>query len=135
MMGDAAHAAMPFVGNGAAQALEDAAVLTALFRSLVALPNPNSNPDPNSSSNSVSNVVLSNVEKAFAAYDAVRIPRTQRVVEMGREFGRMYGFALGDIHEDPVRMKKRFAESAAFTNNFDVEGQNRRAVEIFEQSL
>ncbi|KAJ9620568.1 hypothetical protein H2203_007774 [Taxawa tesnikishii (nom. ined.)] len=114
MMGDAAHAAMPFVGNGAAQAIEDAAVLTALLSRVHD---------------------TQQAEKALAAYDEVRRPRSQTVVEMGRDFGRMYGFALDNIHEDPDKMKAKFAKSAAFTNNFDVAGQNEKAVELYEARL
>ena len=69
MIGDAAHASMPFSGNGAAQALEDAAVLDHLFSRLTS---------------------PSQIEAMFSAYDAVRRPRSQAVVELARKFGRMY---------------------------------------------
>lgn len=114
MMGDAAHAAMPFAGNGAAQALEDAAVLNALFAHVTS---------------------ASQVDKAFAAYDAVRRPRSQKVVEIARDFGRLYGYAIPEYGDDPVKMKGFFGKSAAFTNNADLQKQNDDAVKIFEDSL
>ncbi|THW81998.1 FAD/NAD(P)-binding domain-containing protein [Aureobasidium pullulans] len=114
MMGDAAHACMPFVGQGAAQAIEDAAVLTALFRRVES---------------------VSQVEKALAAYDKVRRPRAQAVVTMGRDFGRLYDFALDGVKDDPVKMKQFMGKGAAFTNNADLEKQNQDAVDAFEALL
>lgn len=124
LLGDAAHASLPFAGNGAAQALEDAAVLHALFAS-------------SSSSSSFSPADLHDegkgvVEKMFEAYDTVRRPRSQAVVDLARRFGRVYAYAEDGMHEDPVRMKAFFAEMSAFTNQFDVRGQNEEAVRTFE---
>ncbi|KAK4983607.1 hypothetical protein LTR66_002820 [Elasticomyces elasticus] len=114
MMGDAAHASMPFAGNGAAQAIEDAAVLDFLFSRVTD---------------------GEQIEKAFAAYDTVRRPRSQKVVDLARQFGRVYAYAEDGMHEDPVRMKKFFAGAAAFTNNADLQAQNDEAMRIFENSL
>ncbi|KAI0898104.1 FAD/NAD(P)-binding domain-containing protein [Annulohypoxylon nitens] len=111
MLGDAAHTALPFAGNGAAQALEDAAVLDALFAQ-VKCP--------------------SQISHALAAFDEVRKPRSQAVVDMGRKFGRVYAYAEDGMHEDPERMKAFFAEMASFTNDFDVSGQNDAALRIFK---
>lgn len=134
MMGDAAHACMPFAGsfcaptparyfltnmslttgNGAAQAIEDAAVLTALFSKLISIPQ---------------------VEAALAAYDTVRRPRSQKVVEMACDFGRLYDFALPGVDDDPMKMKQFMGKSAAFTNNADLNKQNEDAIKLFEESL
>ncbi|KAK8116204.1 FAD/NAD(P)-binding domain-containing protein [Apiospora sp. TS-2023a] len=124
LLGDAAHASLPFAGNGAAQALEDAAVLHALF-------------DSSASSSTFSPTDLHDEEKGvigkmFEAYDAVRRPRSQAVVDLARRFGRVYAYAEDGMHEDPVRMKAFFAEMSAFTNQFDVRGQNEEAVRVFE---
>ncbi|KAI0834593.1 FAD/NAD(P)-binding domain-containing protein [Hypoxylon sp. FL0890] len=110
MFGDAAHASMPFAGNGAAQALEDAAVLDCLF-SYVKEPE--------------------QIPRALLAFDEVRRPRSQAVVDLARKFGRVYAYAEDGMHEDPARMKKFFGEMAAFTNDFDVKGQNEAAVKTF----
>ncbi|KAK7931632.1 hypothetical protein PG985_002344 [Apiospora marii] len=120
LLGDAAHASLPFAGNGAAQALEDAAVLHALFTS-----SPLSASDLHDEEKGV-------IEKMFEAYDTVRRPRSQAVVDLARRFGRVYAYAEDGMHEDPVRMKAFFAEMSAFTNQFDVRGQNEEAVRMFE---
>ncbi|SHH40125.1 FAD-dependent monooxygenase [Streptomyces sp. 3214.6] len=65
LLGDAAHAMTPNLGQGACQALEDAAVLAA---ALVAEPT---------------------VESALARYDTERRPRSQSVARAARQAGRM----------------------------------------------
>jgi len=120
MMGDAAHASMPFAGNGAAQAIEDAAVLNALFAEL-----------------SASHLPLRKdlVPELLQAYDEVRRPRSQTVVEIARDFGRLYGFAIPEYGDDPVKMKSFFGKSAAFTNNADLAVQNAQAVDVFRRMV
>lgn len=116
VVGDAAHASLPFAGNGAAQALEDAAVLCHLFVA----------------GSSSSWTTRDAVRNALVAYDTTRLPRSQAVVELARKFGRIYAYAEdGGMHEDPEKMKTFFSEAARFTNDFDVEKQNRDAVEEF----
>ncbi|KAI4863218.1 FAD/NAD(P)-binding domain-containing protein [Hypoxylon rubiginosum] len=111
MFGDAAHAALPFAGNGAAQALEDAAVLDRLFAHVDS---------------------PKQIAAALEAFDAVRRPRSQAVVDLARKFGRVYAYAEeGRMHEDPARMKQFFGEMAAFTNEFDVAAQSERAYNLF----
>jgi len=114
VLGDAAHACMPFVGQGAAQAIEDAAVLTAIFRRLES---------------------TSQMEKALKAYDQVRRPRAQAVVTMGCDFGRLYDFALPGVEDDPVKMKQFMGKAAAFTNNADLAKQNQDALDAFKALL
>ncbi|KAI1424418.1 hypothetical protein F5Y12DRAFT_752746 [Xylaria sp. FL1777] len=114
IFGDAAHASLPFAGNGAAQALEDAAVLDCLL-DCVKKP--------------------SDVAPALRAFCRVRRPRSQAVVDLARKFGRVYAFAEDGMHEDPARMKAFFAQMAAFTNEFDVKSQNDEALRLFRQSL
>lgn len=63
IIGDAAHATAPSIGQGAAMAIEDAVVLAKCLRD---------SPDPQS---------------AFDAYERVRRDRVERVVEQGRRTG------------------------------------------------
>lgn len=65
LLGDAAHAMTPNLGQGACQALEDAVVLGAVLRSEAGVPD------------------------ALTAYDAQRRPRTQRVARSSRRAGRL----------------------------------------------
>lgn len=57
LLGDAAHPMMPFLAQGAAQAIEDAEALGLAFRQLGA-----------------------SVERTFAAYEAKRIGRAAKIV-------------------------------------------------------
>lgn len=114
MMGDAAHASMPFAGNGAAQALEDSAVLDHLFSEIRE---------------------VSQIPAAFQAFDTVRRPRSQHVVDLARQFGRVYAYAEDGMHEDPARMKQFFAGAAAFTNNADLQRQNDDAMDLFKAAV
>ena len=68
IVGDAAHAATPHQGAGAGQAFEDALILTRLL-----------------TADSIQSA--KDIEGAFQAYDAIRRPRTLRVVETSRENG------------------------------------------------
>ncbi len=68
LMGDASHPAMPFLGQGGAMAIEDAAVLAA------ALGNNADNP-----------------AKALRAYERARRSRTAKVQKQARKQGRIYG--------------------------------------------
>jgi salicylate hydroxylase len=65
LLGDAAHAMLPFLGMGAAMAIEDAMVLARAFETEGA------------------------VEAAFARYEAARIPRTTVIHEKSVEQGRL----------------------------------------------
>ncbi|KAM7201079.1 hypothetical protein V8F33_003491 [Rhypophila sp. PSN 637] len=134
MIGDAAHASLPFAGNGAAQALEDAAVLDHLFDRVTQ---------------------VHQIQAALLAYETVRMKRSQDVGDMARKFGRVYAHCGDDelegagqglwrdesgkssrtppLVQDPKRLRKFFAEASAFTNDFDLVKQNQEAVEEFER--
>ncbi|KAG9255696.1 salicylate hydroxylase [Emericellopsis atlantica] len=66
IVGDAAHATTPWQGAGAGQALEDAMILGALFSQVRS---------------------ASDVAVAFKAFDAVRRPRAQQVIDSSRGTG------------------------------------------------
>src|ERR1700712_1496027 len=76
LLGDAAHATTPHFGQGAGMALEDAYVLSNLLGRC--------NGD---------------VEKAFEAYDYVRVPRALKVTSLSLQHGKvldMEGDGIGD---------------------------------------
>jgi 2-polyprenyl-6-methoxyphenol hydroxylase-like FAD-dependent oxidoreductase len=71
LLGDAAHAMTPDLGQGANQALEDAATLTRLLGGVAA----SVHPDPAA------------VDGALGRYDALRRPRTRRLARRARALG------------------------------------------------
>ena len=66
LIGDAAHAMLPFAAQGAAMAIEDAAVLATQI------------------------TVCETVEEAFRTYEKLRVPRVSRVAKTARANGRIY---------------------------------------------
>ncbi|OJJ06644.1 hypothetical protein ASPVEDRAFT_140328 [Aspergillus versicolor CBS 583.65] len=112
MIGDAAHATGPFVGNGAGQAIEDAAVLNALFAR-------------------VTNV--SQIPTVFRAYDAVRRERSTNAISISRDVGRLYAYALEEVGTDPGRMQSYLTQAGSYLNDVDLEAQNADAIAVFEK--
>jgi salicylate hydroxylase len=78
---------------------------------------------------------VSQIPAAFQAFDTVRRPRSQRVVDLARQFGRVYAYAEDGMHEDPARMKQFFAGAAAFTNNADLQRQNDDAMDLYKAAV
>ncbi|MZQ87236.1 2-polyprenyl-6-methoxyphenol hydroxylase [Paenibacillus sp. 5J-6] len=70
LLGDAAHPMLPNLGQGGAQAMEDAYVLARCLKEIADV-----------SSNSIRN--------ALESYEAIRIPRANRVVQQSRRMARM----------------------------------------------
>ena len=105
----------PFIGNGAAQAIEDAAVLHALFAHVHD---------------------TSQVAAALIAFDEVRRPRSQRVNELGRQMGRFYAHRFGDnwtADSDIEDLRDRCKTIASYTNDADIALQNEEAVAAFQR--
>ncbi|GAA4662967.1 FAD-dependent oxidoreductase [Gordonia humi] len=71
LIGDAAHAMTPDLGQGANQGLEDAAVLARCLRPIITAPTAGA------------------VADALADYDAVRRPRSRRIARQARLLGRV----------------------------------------------
>ena len=114
MLGDAAHATTPFQGQGAGQALEDSLVIK---------------------------TVLSKVQKAkqipnaLMAYNQIRRPRGQRIVETSREFGILLGMQLEGVGEDLEKMREDLETRMHWVWQRDQTAQLNGAVELFEESL
>jgi len=86
LLGDAAHASTPHMGAGAGMAIEDAYILGNLLGEIQH---------------------ANEIENAFRAYDLVRRPRTQRLVEGSSQQGRLYDLELAG--DDPVQVAKELA--------------------------
>lgn len=93
LIGDAAHAALPYLAQGAAMALEDAVALSRCIETRAAIP------------------------EALAAYQALRMPRCARIVRESRRLGDIY-HASGPLRiarnlvlrmSDPARFLDRLA--------------------------
>ncbi|EFQ95926.1 hypothetical protein CFE70_009142 [Pyrenophora teres f. teres 0-1] len=79
LMGDSAHASLPFQAAGAAQGLEDALILSAMLGEL------------STGSQSISSL-NAQIRAAFDAYDSVRRPRAQKQLDRAAEVGEMIFF-------------------------------------------
>jgi salicylate hydroxylase len=105
---------MPFNGQGAAQSIEDVALLTALFAHVN---------------------LKQQVEQALKVYDELRRPRTQRVAEISRQFGRIYAFAEEGVSDDLNKMRAILGAGAKYTNDIDLKGLNEEAVMKFLEAI
>ncbi|KAI9666364.1 MAG: hypothetical protein M1821_004300 [Bathelium mastoideum] len=114
MMGDAAHATTPFQGQGAAQALEDALVLETLLGHCKS---------------------AGHIPSALAAYNEVRLPRSQRMVTTSREAGQLVGMKLPGVKNNIEKMKHRLDTRMHWLWNRDLVAQNQTAVCLFEEAL
>ncbi|KZS93032.1 FAD/NAD-P-binding domain-containing protein [Sistotremastrum niveocremeum HHB9708] len=115
LVGDAAHAMLPHLGAGAGQGLEDALLLTQLL----------TRPD----------VFVENVEFVLRAYDAIRVPRANAVLEGSARAGDIYegrgpsGPTVNGIRQDlegiwdPV------------WHGYDLEEAYQRAANMFLESI
>jgi salicylate hydroxylase len=87
ILGDSAHASLPFQAAGAAQGVEDALVLSNVLTAIL--------------TNGANR--LPDIRAALAAYDSVRRPRAQKQLEQSAEVARMMFFQ----HEEAGANMKR----------------------------
>lgn len=85
LSGDAAHASTPHQGAGAGMAMEDAYVLSNLLGAVQR---------------------SSDIETAFRAYDAVRRPRTQKLVTTSRDAGELYELEKEGVWDDVDKLRE-----------------------------
>lgn len=91
ILGDSAHASLPFQAAGAAQGVEDAVVLSHVLAEV---------PRSLKGGDTLSSVVTA----ALNAYDSVRRPRAQKQLEQSAEVGRMVFFQHEDAGADMGRI-------------------------------
>ncbi|KND86231.1 Salicylate hydroxylase [Tolypocladium ophioglossoides CBS 100239] len=111
ILGDAAHPSTPHQAAGAGQAIEDAHVLAELLS------------DP-------SVTTPAHVAAAFRAYDAVRRPRSQRVVTSSKENAELLCLCYAGIGDDELKLKETWQERFRWLWDVDVEGQVEEARRI-----
>ncbi|KAI2777887.1 FAD/NAD(P)-binding domain-containing protein [Daldinia loculata] len=112
IVGDAAHATAPHAGNGAAQAIEDAAVLAGVFAEVKS---------------------KDHIDTALKAFDQIRRPRSQKVVDITRQFGRLY--SLDEEERDIQSMKSQMREGGMYTNEVDLNDHVEAAVFVFKGAV
>jgi salicylate hydroxylase len=100
LLGDSAHASLPFQAAGAAQGLEDALVLSNVLAELGTLHKDYFDTTPQ-------------IEAGLEAYDSVRRPRAQKQLEQSAEVSRMIFFQHGKAGDDmskilPMLQEGRF---------------------------
>lgn len=95
LLGDAAHPMLPNLGQGGAQAMEDAYVLAGCLKE-------------------VSDVSLNRIRNALASYEAIRIPRANRVVQQSRRMARMVQM------DNSVMLRARNLALSLFPDSFKI---------------
>lgn len=116
ILGDAAHASTPHQGAGAGQAIEDAHVLSELL-------------------GDVRVTEIEHVVEAFKAYDAVRRPRSQRVVTSSKENAYLLCLCLEDVGDDEVKLRETFQQRLKWLWDINVEEEAERARTIMLESM
>jgi salicylate hydroxylase len=109
LMGDSAHASTPHQGAGAGQAVEDAFVLSNLLGQVKS---------------------AADIENAFQAYDAIRRPRSQKVVKTSREAVDIYEFKNPKLGFDFEKVRKELESRMRWIWEEDMPNQLRRAQEL-----
>ena len=112
MLGDAAHASTPHNGAGAGQAIEDALCMSRVMR-----------------------LVFdgADIPRAFAAFDKVRRPRSQRQVKVARDSGWLYDLQLPGYMDDWDKIKEMLVSKQAWIWNHDLEADIGEAESVFKE--
>lgn len=112
LVGDAAHASTPNQGAGAGMAFEDAYVLSTLLGRVGA---------------------TENIRDVFLAFDAVRRPRTQRLVSTSRSAGEVYELVHNGIEDDLVKVKQNLDSRHTWIWKEDLPGEVEGAIEFLQR--
>ncbi|KAK4947460.1 hypothetical protein LTR10_013828 [Elasticomyces elasticus] len=97
LLGDSAHASLPFQAAGAAQGVEDAWVLSSIIVELAKFPKSAASLGPE-------------ITAGLAAYDSVRRPRAQLQLEKAAEVGRMIFFQHEEAGSDMYKILPRLQQ-------------------------
>jgi salicylate hydroxylase len=116
LLGDAAHASTPHQGAGAGQAIDDVHVLVELLA------------DP-------SVITPQHVQAAFHAYDAIRRPRSQRVVTTSKENAEILCLSYEGIGDDPEKLKNTWQERFQWLWDVDLHEQVENARQVMLEQI
>jgi salicylate hydroxylase len=115
LTGDAAHATLPHQGSGAGQAVEDALILAEVLAD-------------------INTKTAADIPKAFRAYDAIRRPRSQKIVKTSREAGEMYNFQ-GPYGHDLDKLRDDALTRFHWIWYEDMEVQTKQATNMLEDVI
>ena len=110
MIGDAAHAMTPWQGSGAGQAIEDSMILDALFSEVKD---------------------VSEIAAAFKAYDAVRRPRSQQVVESSAGTAKILCGKEPGVGLDPDKIREATGPRWGFISALNYKEHKKDALSRF----
>ncbi|KAK0716926.1 hypothetical protein B0T26DRAFT_645322 [Lasiosphaeria miniovina] len=116
IIGDAAHATSPWQGAGAGQAFEDALILGFLL-----------------GNDHVKR--RADIEAAFKAFDVVRRPRCQQVIDSSRGTGAIMCGQNPDVGLDPARVRAAFAGRWSFIFSLDLDEYRQDALKKMREFL
>ena len=111
LLGDSAHSSTPHLGGGAGQAIEDAYVLGRLLSRTKA---------------------AGDVRGAFAAYDAVRRPRSQKLIRESVSNGLTFSGIFDDVGEDLDAIGRATMERFNWLWSVDLEAHAESAIRLME---
>ncbi|KAI1260714.1 salicylate hydroxylase [Xylariaceae sp. FL1019] len=112
IVGDAAHAMTPWQGAGAGLAIEDAMILGALLSQVKS---------------------ADDILKAFKAFDAVRRPRCQRIIDSSRETGQIMCGRHPEVSLNTREMKEALEDKWEFILGLDMDLHQQDALETMRQ--
>ncbi|KAA8621368.1 mannitol 1-phosphate dehydrogenase [Pyrenophora tritici-repentis] len=113
LVGDAAHASTPHQGAGAGMCIEDAYILSELLSQCH---------------------TKSDLQKAFYAYDAVRRPRTQKLVKTSREAGMLWDFEGEGIGDDLEALEKNATTRMSWIWDHEILGDLAMAKDMMAEA-
>jgi len=111
LLGDSAHASTPHQGAGAGMAIEDALIMSRLM----ALVHDQKD-----------------IPRAFKAYDAVRRPRSQKLVATSREGGLLYEMQLPGVEDDVEKIAEHLNRRMKWIWEFDLDAHVEEARRIYQ---
>lgn len=106
LAGDAAHASTPHQGAGAGMCIEDAYILSQLLSKCQC---------------------KGDISRAFAAYDLVRRPRSQKLVKTSREAGMLWEFEGENVGDDLRALQQNAQQRMAWIWDYDISEDLERA--------
>ncbi|KAK3652856.1 hypothetical protein LTR56_004804 [Elasticomyces elasticus] len=123
LLGDSAHASLPFQAAGAAQGIEDALILSNLLATITSAPDESA-------------ALQQHIQAALYTYDAIRRPRAQRQLEQAAEVARMISFSDPETGSDMSKILPKLQQGRFDWLWFhDMEAEVRDALSKMQEVL